>query len=79
MGEGATYCASTTLTFERDSQYFWLLLKEQMEYANEIGLWGTLIATTHAPERSAAWEPCKDLYVELNEMFLRRKNDVKQS
>jgi len=71
MGEGPTYCASPTLAFERDSQHFWKILKEQMEYANEKGLWGTVIATTHAPERTVAWEPCKDLYVELNRAFLK--------
>lgn len=70
MGEGATYCASPTLAFERDSQYFWKILKEQMKFLNEKGLWGTVITTTHAPERSVAWEPCKDLYVELNNIFL---------
>lgn len=71
MGEGATYCSLPTLTFERDSQYFWTLLKEQMEYANEKGLWGTVIATTHGPERNAAWESCKNLYIELNKIFLK--------
>jgi len=72
MGEGATYCASPTLAFERDSRNFWMLLKEQMEYFRETDVWGTVITTTHAPGRSAAWGPCKELYAELNAEFLKK-------
>ena len=71
MGEGATYCASPTLTFERDSKTFWEMLKNQMRYLNEKGVWGSVITTTHAPERSAAWDACKALYIEANSLFLK--------
>ena len=72
MGEGATYCASPMLTFERDSKYFWELLKEQMALFNEKGLWGTIITTTHAPEKQhLAWDARKDLCLEANNLFLR--------
>jgi len=70
MGEGATYCASPTLAFERDSETFWEMLKNQMRYLSEKGIWGSVIATTHAPGRSAAWDACKDLYIEANSLFL---------
>lgn len=73
MGEGATYCASPTLTFERDSKAFWDMLKKQMSYFNEKNFWGSVITTTHAPERVAAWEPCKSLYLEANKLFLGEK------
>ena len=73
MGEGATYCASPTLTFERDSKAFWDMLKKQMTYFNEKNFWGSVITTTHAPERVAAWVPCKDLYLEANKLFLGEK------
>lgn len=71
MGEGATYCASPTLLFERDSEHFWKVLKEQMVYARDKGLWGTVITTTHAPERSAAWDGCREQYRQLNGLFLQ--------
>ena len=72
MGEGTTYCASHILSFERDSKLFWEMLKEQMIYLKKKGLWGTVLTTTHAPGRSAAWE-CKDLYVEANKLFLDKE------
>lgn len=71
MGEGATYCASPTLAFERDSEYFWKMLKLQMSYFNEKDFLGSVIATTHAPERTAAWDYCKGLYLEANKLFLK--------
>lgn len=71
MGEGGSYCASPTLPFERDSVYFWELLREQIEYLKEKETWGTVITTTHAPERNAAWEPCREQYIRLNEIFLK--------
>lgn len=70
MGEGATYCASPTLQFERDSKAFWEMLKFQMAYFKEKGFWGTVVTTTHAPERTIAWDGCKDLYIEANKLFL---------
>ncbi|MBR2885503.1 MAG: hypothetical protein IKB93_12085 [Clostridia bacterium] len=69
MGEGVTYCASPALTFEKDSKHFWELIMEQMIYFNKRGLWGSIVATTHAPDRSTAWEPCKDLYIQANRCF----------
>ena len=72
MGEGLTYCCSPTLTFERDSERFWQLINEQMKYFKDKDLWGSVIATTHAPERTAAWGPCKDLYLEANKLFLNK-------
>jgi hypothetical protein len=73
MGEGATYCASPTLAFERDSEHFWRMLRIQMNYFNEKGFWGTVLSTTHAPERIVAWDACKDLYLEANRLFLNEK------
>ena len=73
IGEGLTYCASPLLTFERDSQAFWQLVKEQMKCFNENGFFGAVIATTHAKNRSAAWQPCKELYLEANKIFLDEK------
>lgn len=70
MGEGMTYCASPELTFERDSENFWQLAREQMAYLREKGLWGTVVTTTHAPGRAIAWEACTDRYVEANNIFL---------
>ncbi len=70
MGEGATYCASPTLAFERDSEYFWKMLKLQMAYFKEKDFWGTVITTTHAPRRTVAWDSCKALYSEANKLFL---------
>ncbi len=73
MGEGTTYCASPTLAFERDSEQFWEMVKEQMLYLNKKNIWGSVVSTTHAPERIAAWEPCKDLYLEVNSLFVNGK------
>lgn len=39
--------------------------------AFEKGFLGTVIATTHAPERSAAWDFCKARYLEANRLFLK--------
>lgn len=71
MGEGATYCASPFLTFERDSEHFWKLLNTQMALFNEKGLWGSIITTTHAPDKHIAWDACKDKYIKANELFLK--------
>ena len=71
MGEGATYCASPALTFERDSKCFWYIMKKQMEFLGKKGLWGTIITTTHAPEKQhLAWDACKDLCLQANNLFL---------
>lgn len=72
VGEGLTYCASPALTFERDSETFWQLAKEQMQYFKEKGVWGSVISTTHAPDRSVAWER-KDCYIEANKIFTDEK------
>ena len=40
------------------------------EYFKEKDLWGTVITTTHAPQRTVAWDPCKALYLEANKLFL---------
>lgn len=70
MGEGVTYCASPSLTFEKNSQIFWNLIDEHMKRYHEEGFWGSIIATTHAPDRNSAWESCKDQYVKINNNFL---------
>lgn len=76
MGEGATYCASPALTFERDSKYFWNLMKEQMVILAKKGLWGSIITTTHAPEKQhLAWDACKDLCLEANKLFLNTNSE----
>ena len=72
MGEGATYCASPTLTFERDSKHFWEMIYMQMSYFNEKDFWGSVITTTHAPGKSAAWDACKDMYLKANKLFLNK-------
>ena len=46
------------------------MINEQMRYLKEKGLWGTVVSTTHVPERIAAW-PCKELYIKANELFLK--------
>lgn len=69
MGEGVSYCASPVLTFERDSEEYWQLIMEQMSCFHEKGIWGSVVTTTHAPDRNAAWEPCKDLYIQANRVF----------
>ncbi len=69
MGEGPTYCASPTLKFEANSKTFWDLLKMQSELLKEKGLWGTVVRTTARPN-DATWDVCKDLYAEVNEMFM---------
>lgn len=70
MGEGATCCISPTLKFEQDSEYFWKMIRTQMSHLNKKGLWGSVIATSHAPGRLIAWDTCKDLYIEANKLFL---------
>ena len=69
LGEGGTYCACPTLTFEQDSESFWTLMNEQMAYLREKGFYGSVISTTHAPNRVSAWEPCKELYLRANKIF----------
>ena len=69
MGEGVTYCASPTLTFEATSKVFWSLIEEHMRCYREKGFWGSVISTTHAPDRSAAWGPCKEIYIDINKKF----------
>lgn len=71
MGEGATCCLSPTLEFERDSECFWKMIKNQMTYLKEKNLWGTIICTSHAPGRLVAWDECKDLYKEVNSLFAK--------
>ncbi len=73
MGEGVTCCPSSAVTFERDSAAFWKLIKNQMAYFNEKGFWGTIVATPHAPERTPAWSACRDLYREVNSIFLGKE------
>lgn len=76
MGEGATYCASPDLTFERDSKYFWEMMKIQMELLGRKGLWGSIITTTHAPEKQhLAWDACKGLCKEANKLFLNTDSE----
>ena len=70
VGEGCTYCASPALKFERDSVHFWEMVREHMLLFKEKDFWGSIVSTTHAPERSMAWDGCKDRYVEMNELFL---------
>ena len=70
VGEGCTYCASPTLKFERDSVHFWEMVREHMLLFKEKNFCGSIVSTTHAPERSMAWDGCKDRYVEMNELFL---------
>ena len=70
MGEGVTYCTLPKLTFERDSETFWQLIKEQVLLFNEKGFYGTLLATTHSPDAIVAWDSCTEKYKELNELFL---------
>jgi hypothetical protein len=69
LGEGATYCASPTLSFERDSESFWNIINEQMVYLREKGYYGSVTSTTHSPNRISAWEPCKERYVLANKIF----------
>ena len=69
MGEGVTYCPSYKMTFERDSESFWKIIKEQMLLFNKKGFWGTIVATSHAPGQISAWE-CKDRYITVNRLFL---------
>lgn len=73
LGEGATYCASPTLSFERDSESFWSIINEQMVYLREKGFYGSVTSTTHSPNRISAWEPCKDRYVRANNIFKGEK------
>ena len=73
LGEGATYCASPTLSFERDSESFWSIINEQMAYLREKGFYGSVTSTTHSPNRISAWEPCKDRYVIANNIFKGEK------
>ena len=72
MGEGVTYCPSYKMTFERDSEAFWEIIKEQMCLFNKKGFWGTIVATSHAPGQISAWE-CKDRYITVNGLFLSEK------
>ena len=74
MGEGVTYCASPTLAFERDSKLFWEMIREQMKLLHKKDLWGSVITTTHAPERNVAWPACKERYIEANSLFLGKEN-----
>ena len=73
MGEGVSCCASPIVTFERDSGAFWKLIGNQMAYFNRQGFWGSVVATTHAPERTPAWSACRDLYREVNGVFLGKE------
>ena len=73
MGEGVSCCASPIMTFERDSGAFWKLIGNQMAYFNRQGFWGSVVATTHAPERTPAWSACRDLYREVNGVFLGKE------
>ena len=70
VGEGCTYCGSPTLAFERDSVHFWEMVKEHMLLFREKDFWGTIVSTTHAPDRTAAWDACKERYIQMNELFL---------
>ena len=70
MGEGMTYCASPSLRFEADSEAFWDILREQMILLRDKGLWGAVLATTHAPGRIAGWETNRERYAERNRLFL---------
>lgn len=75
MGEGLTYCCSPKLTFERDSKCFWDLIKEQVMFLKEKGIWGTVLVTTHAPGRCSAWSDCIELYSEANKLFLNSEEN----
>ena len=70
MGEGMTFCCSGSLPFERDSKAFWQLIDNQMKYLKEKNFWGTVIATTHAPEQFDPWEDCTKQYLQANRLFL---------
>lgn len=69
MGEGATYCASPYIYFERNSNTYWDLLREQARLFNEKGLWGSVVRTNARSSDLVTWYPCKDLYAEINKIF----------
>lgn len=68
MGEGVGYCASPTLKFERDSEAYWNMVREQAVLLREKGLWGTVVRTNARPAE-VTWDVCKDRYVEVNRLF----------
>lgn len=70
MGEGGTFCGSPIITFERDSDAYWELLRKQTEYIRNKGIHGTILKTTLRPVE-ISWD-CVDKYKALNTMFLEK-------